>query len=123
MMDDKYTDGIPQAADVAVVQAFIDNLAPAQVTVTVSAPIAQPESFDITILPNTATIQAAVTSALQDLVIRESVPGGSLLLSKVRQTVSNALGENDNTVNTPAANIPATSVAHIITVALPVTYS
>jgi len=115
MMDNKFADGIPQAADVAAVQALIDTLAPAQVLVTVSAPIAQPENFSIALTPNTGTVQASVDAALLDLLIRESIPGGTLLISKVRQTVSNAVGEDDNTVNIPSANLVAASVAHIIT--------
>jgi uncharacterized phage protein gp47/JayE len=123
MMDDKYADGIPAAGDVTVVQDFINTLKPAGIAVTVEAPVAQPQAFDITIVPNNADVQLAVTNAIKDLIIREAKPGGTIPISKIRQTVSNAVGESDNTVNTPAGDITAATADDIITLTEPITFS
>ena len=123
MMDDKFTNGIPLAGDVTVVQTFVDSIRPAGIPVTVEAPVAQPESFDISINPDTPAVQTAITNALKDLFIRESVPGGTIPISKIRQSVSNAIGEFDNVVNSPAANISASTADDIMTLASPITFS
>ena len=122
-MDDKFTNGIPLAGDVTVVQTFVDSIRPAGIPVTVEAPVAQPESFDISINPDTPAVQTAITNALKDLFIRESVPGGTIPISKIRQSVSNAIGEFDNVVNSPAANISASTADDIMTLATPITFS
>jgi len=119
MMDNKFVDGIPLPADEVVVKDFIETLNPAQVGLFVSAPIAQPLVVDVSLTPNTLEVQAAVTAAIEDLIIREAEPGGSILLSKIRQAVSNATGESDNVVNSPAADVTTPDDATIITFATP----
>lgn len=119
MMDNKFADGIPLAADVAVVKAFIETLMPAQVNLFVSAPIAQPLVVDVGITPNTLEVQTAVSAAIEDLIIREAVPGGTILISKIRQAISNAVGENDNVVNSPVADVTTPDDATIVTFAPP----
>jgi uncharacterized phage protein gp47/JayE len=118
MMDDKYTDGIPLAGDVANVQAYIETLMPAQVALTVEAPVAVALLYDITLSPNTPDVQEAVEQELADLHARDAVPAdgvstGGILVSRIRQAVSNAAGENDNTVNLPAADVPAGALGEI----------
>jgi len=123
MVDDKEDDGIPLAGDVTLVQAFIDTVKISGIAVTVEAPVAQPESFDISIKPDTPEVRTAITNALKDLFIRESVPGGTIPISKIRQTVSNAVGENDNVVNSPSANISASTPSDIMTLNTIITFS
>ena len=115
MMDDKYDDGIPQAADVTAVQSYIDTVKPAQVTLYVSAPVAQPMNPDITITPDTPEVRTAVEASLKDMLIREAEAGKAIPISKIRQAVSNAVGETDNTVNSPAADVTVPSNAEIVT--------
>lgn len=115
MMDDKYSDGIPQAADVTAVKDYIDTVKPAQVDLFVSAPIAQPMNPDISITPDTPEVRTAVEASLQDLLIREAEGGKTIPISKIRQAVSNAVGESDNTVNSPAADVTVPSNAEIVT--------
>lgn len=100
---------IPDAAEVAAVQAYIDERRPVTADVTVVAPIAAPVDFTIAIKPNTAAVQAAITDELADLLLREAIPGGKILLSHIREAVSIAAGETDNAVTAPAADVTTTT--------------
>jgi len=108
MMDDLYTDGIPLAADVTAVQAYIDGLRPVTADVTVVAPVAVPLDLTIQLTPNDATTQAAVQTELADLIKREAVPGGTILISHIREAISIAAGETDNVLVSPAADVTHT---------------
>lgn len=105
---------IPAGGDVAAVQAAIDALRPVTADVTVFAPTADPLALTIHLNPDTAAIRTAVTAELADLVAREAIPSGTLLLSHIRQSVSNATGEVDNAVSIPAADVVA-AAGHITT--------
>ncbi len=124
MMDDKYSDGIPLSADVTAVQTYIDATTrkPVTANVLVSAPVAEPVAINITLTPNTPTVQAAVTAELNDLFFRDASPSGTILISKIREAVSIASGETDNTVTAPVANVTASSSNNILTVGT-ITYS
>lgn len=122
MMDDGYDDGIPLEADVAAVQAYIDTVRPVTADVTVVAPVAVPIAFEISGLdPATDAVKAAVEAELRDLIRREAEPGGTLLLSHVREAVSIAAGEADHVLVAPAANV-VSATAEISTFGL-VTWS
>lgn len=105
---------IPSGATVAAVQAHIDTVRPVTADATVFAPIADPLNFTIALTPNTAVVQAAVLAELTDLLNREAVPGGTLLLSHIRQAISVAAGETDHVLVTPAANV-VSPAGHIAT--------
>ena len=106
MMDGSYIDGIPLSGDVATVAAAIAPLRPVTAAVTVVAPVAVPLNFTITGLsPSTAAVQSAVTQELTDLIAREAIPGGTLLLSHIREAISIAAGEVDNVLTSPSANV------------------
>jgi len=109
MMDDTYSDGIPLAADVTAVQSYIDTLRPVTAAVTVVAPVAVPLDFTISLIPNTSTTQAAVQASLQDLIQREASPGGTLLISHIREAISTSAGETDHTLTVPAADVTHTT--------------
>jgi uncharacterized phage protein gp47/JayE len=101
---------IPDAGEVAAVQAFIDVRRPVTAQVTVVAPAAVPINFQIQgLTPSNATVQAAVQAELQDLLLRESVPGGTILLSHIRAAISAAAGETDYVLVSPAANVTNTT--------------
>jgi uncharacterized phage protein gp47/JayE len=112
MTDDKTVDGIPSAGDVTLVQDYIDatNRKPVTADVLVEAPVAEELDFNITLIPNTPTVQASVTAELTDLLERDAEPNGTILISKIREAVSIASGETDNTVTSPTTNqTPASS--------------
>jgi uncharacterized phage protein gp47/JayE len=72
----------------------------------VLAPTAVPLNFTISgLLPATSAVQAAVVAELQDLLLREAVPGGTLLLSHIRAAISAAAGEDDFVLTAPTANV------------------
>jgi uncharacterized phage protein gp47/JayE len=99
---------IPDAAEVAAVQAHIDSLRPVTAGVTVAAPIAVPLDFTIDITPDTAAIRAAIEAELRDLLRRVAAPGATILLSHIREAISLATGETDHILTAPAANVTHT---------------
>lgn len=102
--DDAVGGPIPSAPVVASVQSYIDNLRPVTAQVTVFAPVAKPLNLTIALTPNSTTVRTAVAAELSDLLRRDAVPGGTILLSRIREAVSIAAGESDNTVTNPTAN-------------------
>lgn len=101
---------IPDAGEVATVQAYIDARRPVTAQVTVVAPVAVPVNFQIQgLLPSTAAVQAAVLAELTDLILREATPGGTINLSHIRASISAATGEVDNVLIAPAANVTNTA--------------
>lgn len=100
---------IPDSTEVAAVQAHIDALRPVTAQVTVVAPTAVPLNFQIQgLLPSNATVQAAVAAELDDLLRRESEPGGTILLSHIRAAISAAADETDYVLVSPSANVSNT---------------
>lgn len=100
---------IPDSTEVAAVQAYIDVRRPVTAQLTVIAPTAVPLNFTITgLTPSNAAVQAAVQTELQDLLRRESTPGGTILLSHIRAAISAASGETDYTLTSPVANVTNT---------------
>ena len=97
---------IPDAGEVAAVQAYIDARRPVTAKLTVVAPAAVPLNFTIQgLVPATLTVQAAVQAELADLLLREAVPGGIILLSHIRAAISAAAGETDYVLIAPLANV------------------
>lgn len=100
---------IPDADEVAAVQAYINGLRPVTAAVTVVAPVAVPLNLSIAVAPNTAAVQSAVQAELADLIARESKPGGTIYLSHIRSAISAAAGENNYTMSTPSADVTNTA--------------
>lgn len=99
---------IPDAGEVAAVQAYIDALRPVTAQLTVVAPVAVPLNFTIDLVPDTAANRAAVEAELRDMLLRESEPGATILLSHIREAISLATGESDHILTVPAANVAHT---------------
>lgn len=100
---------IPDGAEVAAVQAYIDALRPVTANLTVVAPVAVPIAFQITLTPNSASVQAAVEAELRDLLLREAEPGATILLSHIREAISLAVGETNHVLVAPAADVTHTT--------------
>ncbi|MCI0429744.1 MAG: baseplate J/gp47 family protein [Rhodospirillales bacterium] len=108
VMDETYPEGIPQAGDVAAVQATIDrpDRRPVTAAVEVLAPVPKPLNVTIAALaPNTPEVQAAVIAELRDLVRRERTPGGTIYLSTIWEAVAVATGERSHRILAPAADV------------------
>ena len=97
---------IPDAGEVAEVQAYLDARRPITTEVFAYAPTTLAVPFNIDLLADdTADIRAAVTAELKDLFTREGKPGGTILLSHIQEAISLAAGETDHVLNTPTANV------------------
>lgn len=97
---------IPDAGEVAAVQAYINTRKPVTAAVTVVAPIAQPLNFTIAGLsPDTPEVRAAVVAELRDLLQQEAQPNGTILLSHIRAAISGAAGESNHNLVSPAADV------------------
>lgn len=96
---------IPDAGEVATVQAYIAARRPATAVVTVVAPVAAPIAYTIHLNPDTPAIRLAVTAQLTDLLTREAIPGGTILYSHIQEAISVAAGEFDHTLTVPAADV------------------
>lgn len=110
VMDEKVGTIIPSPTEVELVQNHIDSptVRPVTADVTVAAPTPVEVDFTINIAPNTLAVRNAITAELADLIRRESKPGGTLLLSHIREAISVAAGENDHVLVSPSANITRT---------------
>lgn len=122
MMDGTYAGGIPHAGDVTAVQTHIDAVRPVTADVLVAAPaaVAMPVTID-GLTPDTAAVRAAIAAELADLVLREAEPGGTILLSHVREAISRAAGETDHALTAPSADVSRASTE--ITVLGTITYT
>lgn len=96
---------IPDAGEVTAVQTYIDARRPVTAAVTVVAPVAVPLAFTIAVTPNTQVVKDAVTTELTDLLRREAEPGGTILLSHIREAISIAAGETNYTMTAPVADV------------------
>ena len=97
---------IPDSTEVATLQAYLDARRPVTAVVLVGAPTASVLNFVIQGLnPSTIAVKAAVEAELRDLIFREAIPGGTLLLSHIRSAISAATGETDYVLLSPAANV------------------
>ncbi len=109
MMDETYVDGIPTQPDVDKVKSHIDALRPVTSDVTVVAPIANPIHFTIALTPGNgtslATVKTAVEAELTDMIRRESLPAGKVLLSHINEAISIAAGEADHVLTLPSADV------------------
>lgn len=111
LMDELYTNGIPQSADVETVRAYIDLVRPAGALVEVAAPVASAVNVTITGLsPDTSAIRDAVIAELRDLfrrVGRVSTSSDPFVLrrSKIIEAISIAAGEDHHTLTAPAADV------------------
>lgn len=97
---------IPNGGKVAEVQAYIDERRPVQAAVTVFAPT--PLDIDLTIdnlVPDTAEVRASIEQSLHDMIVRDGEPGGTILLSHLREAISLAPGEEDYDLTLPVADI------------------
>ena len=100
---------IPDAATVLAVQTYIDTVRPVTAQATVFAPVAVPLDLTIRLTPNTSTVQAAVVAEITDLLSREAEPGGTILVSHLREAISLAAGETDHALASPVADVTHTT--------------
>lgn len=105
-MLDGRADPIPLVGDIETVDAHLAALAPVTAELVVFAPTPVPLNISISSLsPDNAAVRAAVAAEVTDLLFRVAQPGGTILISRLRETISQAAGENDHVLVSPVANI------------------
>lgn len=115
---DGENDIIPTTPKVNEVRDYIEERKPVTALLTVFAPVPAPMDLNIKIKPNTSEVQQNVTNELMDLVKRDATlagsyksPGvtndGSILLSKINQAISIAVGLEDHEIATINGVAPA----------------
>lgn len=102
---DNDEDIIPSAGEVEDVQTYIDAVRPVTAAVTVVAPVPVEVDFTIAITPDNSATRLAITAELEDLLTREAEPGGTILISHIREAISVAAGEYDHTLTVPSGNV------------------
>lgn len=108
-MDATYDNGIPLAADVARVKAYIDSVRPVTADVYVVAPMPVQINCNLRISPDTPRLRVLVAEALWASLRRDATPGGTVIVSRLNEAISQTDGEDDHTLITPAANIQLTT--------------
>lgn len=108
--DDVVGGPIPVQSVVDAVQAYIDVRRPVTAAVTAVAPVAVPFNLTISNLsPDTSTVRSAIEAEIADLLRREAGPGGTILLSHIREAISLAADEADHVLVSPAADVTHTT--------------
>jgi uncharacterized phage protein gp47/JayE len=115
---DGEADPIPSADKVTEVQAYLNDPVRRPITadVVAYAPVAAPVNIVITNLnPDTEAVRANVTGEIYSLFTRESMPGGTILISHLREVISQAAGEEDHILTQPTGNL-SVGIDSILTV-------
>ena len=105
MMDGR-PDPLPLEDDIVAVLAYMNTVAPVTAEVVVFAPT--PNPMDLTIgglLPGDAATKAAIEIEIDDLLFREAAPGATILISHIREAISQAAGETDHVLVAPVGNV------------------
>lgn len=119
-VEDNESNIIPDATKIQEVQNSLDarDFRPVTAKVTAFAPTALTVDLVVQIQPNTQAVREAATQELRDLIFRDANPKGAyespssvydgvLLLSKIREAISRATGEQDHVIVTINGSAPA----------------
>lgn len=102
--DGKLDTIVPDALEVAEVQAVMELRRPVTAQVFVVAPNLVPLDFSLNVHPDTPAVRAAVEVELADLLIRDASPGVTIFLSRVHGAIDVATGEIQHTIFAPTDN-------------------
>ncbi len=100
---------IPDAGEVATLQAHYQTVRPVTARVYTVAPIDAPIPWQIRVFPDTPAVRAAVEAELAAMLKRDAVPGGTILWSHMNEAISIAPGEFDHLLVAPAADVVNTT--------------
>lgn len=120
LMDETYPNGIPQAADVSAMEAYLDTLRPAGALIEVGLAVADPLAITITGLsPSSIAVQDAVTAELQAMFRRDAAVStvtspATLHHSRISEAISYATGEHHHKLTVPSADVTP-AAGHIAT--------
>jgi uncharacterized phage protein gp47/JayE len=98
-------DIIPTPAQVAEVQAYLDQKRPVTAEVYALAPGPRPIHFSLHLVSDSTALRAAVTQALRGLIVDEGGSNQTLKITHVRAAISNTPGETDHVLSVPAGDV------------------
>jgi len=104
VLDDHPSSIIPDASKVAEVDAYLEERRPVTAQVDTFAPGEKVLVPTIQIAPNTASVQAAVTASLEEMLKRTTSPGGTIYLSQISEAISNSDGESNHVLIAPVVD-------------------
>lgn len=109
--DDDDASIIPDAGEVAAVDAYIKapGRKPVAASVGTYAPAPKVVNFTIKAVPNTLPVKAAIESELRDLLKREAELAGTTPVSHFDEAISLAQGETDHIMSIPNAPVVCAS--------------
>jgi uncharacterized phage protein gp47/JayE len=96
---------IPDAGEIAAVQAKLDAEAPAHATVTVGTLVDRAIVFDVTISPAGIETVGAVVASIEDHLRTVGEPGVTILRSGLLTAIGSTPGLVDWTLNIPSGNV------------------
>lgn len=94
--------GLPTSTQQSAVYDYIRDPRrgpPDELFVIIPTPVVQ--NLTLWISPDSTELRAAVQSALQDLFLREAVPGGSIPYSHASEVISTVMGEYNHAIVSP----------------------
>lgn len=92
------------ASQIAEVEGIIAIRRPITARPRVLVPSLVPLDLTLSISPDTPAVRAAVEAALADRIRQDAVPGGSIRLSRLREAISAAPGEDYHSLTLPASD-------------------
>ena len=107
VMRDDDPQPIPDAAQLAQVQAYIEPLRQVTAELHVLPPVPLPVTYSLRLTPDTTAVRTAVEAQLRDLHNREAGLGETLLVSHIREAISGTTGESDHKLMSPTADVEA----------------
>lgn len=106
MMDDSYTNGVPQSGDITLVSDYIDVRRPVTAQVSVVAPATSALAVTVMDLtPDNTATRAAIRAEIADMIARRAEPGGTIYLSDIWEAVASAAGVEHFTITVPSADV------------------
>lgn len=98
---------VPDAGQVATVQAYIDPRRPATADVTVFAFGESKIDPSITLTPDTTEVRLAVKNNLEDMLKAAAAPGVTITIGQIREAISTAPGETSHVLDLPTSDVTA----------------
>ena len=105
MADDSVGGPMPSLQLLEDVFAYIATQRNVTAHVYVIPPVPAPFVPQLRVTPDNSSTRSAVQQKLQDLVLREGEPGGTLLISQIRNAIGTAAGVADYELEWPTANV------------------
>lgn len=94
----------PDAGQLTTMQTYLDGKRPVGSRPQALAPTLVSLDLDVVIVPDTAEIRAAVTAEFADMLLRDAAPDGTIYVSRIREALSLATGEDNHILNSPTVD-------------------